>query len=210
MKKRFVKPFDLEEARKGALVETKSGRKARIVCYDRKSRAEFPLLVLIETYDGKTEESYTYPNSGKFNDLDKAYDYDLVLVEYLEEDVKWSEKNEKVTKYFYDVLGNLATNSQCRFSEANCPATPQLAKKQYAEAKISHILLNDAKYGGMVKNEEWGNHDVKYTIERLGVNTIYRNISCSVPQFLAFHRPDCRDLFIEDYPELVNDYLMID
>lgn len=86
MKKRCIRPFDLEEAKKGALVETKSGRKARIVCYDRKSRAEFPLLVLIEAYDGKTEDSYTYPNSGKFNDLDKAHDYDLVLVEYLEEE----------------------------------------------------------------------------------------------------------------------------
>ena len=209
MKKRFVKPFDLEEARKGALVETKSGRKARIVCYDRKSRAEFPLLVLIETYDGKTEESFTYPNSGKFNDLDKAHDYDLVLVEYLEEDVKWSDKNEKVTQYFVDMKG-ITNMIDVPFDSAHCPATPQLAKKQNAEAKISHILLNDAKYGGMVKKEEWGNHDVKYTIERLGANTIYRNISCSVPQFLAFHRPDCRDLFIEDYPELVNDYLMID
>lgn len=42
-----LKPFDLEAAKAGKPVCTRDGRKARIVCYDRKSE-NYPILALVE------------------------------------------------------------------------------------------------------------------------------------------------------------------
>lgn len=53
-----MKPFNLEEAKAGKPVVLGDGRKARIVCYDRKNK--YPLVVLVENEDGdELMESYT-------------------------------------------------------------------------------------------------------------------------------------------------------
>lgn len=67
-----TKPFNLEEAKAGKPVCTRDGRKARIICFDKKGG--YPLVVLIEDDGGEWIENYEVdglndPN-GKEDNLD--------------------------------------------------------------------------------------------------------------------------------------------
>ena len=57
-----MKPFNLEEAKSGKPVCTRSGRPARIICFDRKDD-RYPLVVLIDN-DG-SESCYLFYKNGK-------------------------------------------------------------------------------------------------------------------------------------------------
>lgn len=69
------KPFDLEAAKAGASVMTRAGRPARILAFDLKAE-ECPIVVAIETHDGKDEVVKTYT---KYGDAVDEYDDDLVM-----------------------------------------------------------------------------------------------------------------------------------
>lgn len=59
-----MKEFDLESAKAGAKVQTRNGRKARIVCYDVNSD-KYPLLVLVSNKEDNRELPYLYTIDGK-------------------------------------------------------------------------------------------------------------------------------------------------
>lgn len=61
-KKLNLKPFDLEAAKAGKPICTRDGRKARIICFDRKDNT--PIVALIEHVDG-IEILQCYHNDGK-------------------------------------------------------------------------------------------------------------------------------------------------
>ena len=68
-----MKKFNLKMVREGADIWTKSGRKVRILAFDRDSQ-RFPIVALI---DNKRVGCYT--NSGKFY-IDRDSDNDLMMV----------------------------------------------------------------------------------------------------------------------------------
>lgn len=70
-----MKPFDLEAAKAGKPVCTRDGRKARIICFDRKSDA--PIVALI--MDNDREETHSYYEDGK-SVRNQKYDYDLRML----------------------------------------------------------------------------------------------------------------------------------
>lgn len=77
-------------------------------------------------------------------------------------------------------------------------------------ARISQIMANDERFGGVVTDEEWGDrHKIKFTIVRrqnlISYAPLYRDY-----EFLAFHTIEQRNLFLEENEDLVRDYLMID
>lgn len=53
-----MKPFNLEEAKAGKPVCTRDGRKARILCFDRKCGG-YPIIALVETDDDESVFSCT-------------------------------------------------------------------------------------------------------------------------------------------------------
>ena len=61
-----MKQFNLEEYLKNPSrkVVTRDGRSVRIVCTDRKSKQDFPIIALIEGFDGD-EDFLSYPREGK-------------------------------------------------------------------------------------------------------------------------------------------------
>ena len=88
-------------------------------------------------------------------------------------------------------------------------ATEKQAKSALAMARISQIMDNDVEnFGGVITDEEWQNDEWKFVIHR-GDNRIKTDTVLSVYSFLAFHTAEQRDLFLEKYPQLVKDYLMI-
>lgn len=73
-----MKPFNLEEAKAGNPVCIRDGRKARIICFDRKSK-DYPIVALVENQDAEMLQIYTI--DGKYNkfDQEKSYPLDLVM-----------------------------------------------------------------------------------------------------------------------------------
>ena len=77
-KKLNLKPFDIQKAREGKPVCTRDGRKARIICFDKKDN-QCPIVALVDYYDRKDGESVTtYTNEGFFC-IDKKHPNDLMM-----------------------------------------------------------------------------------------------------------------------------------
>ena len=91
----------------------------------------------------------------------------------------------------------------------NVFATEKQAKSSLAMARISQIMSNDiANFGGVITNEEWENTEKKFIICRSG-SYICKMLTIHDYYFLAFHTEKQRDLFLEKYPQLIKDFLMI-
>lgn len=71
-----LKPFDLESAKAGKPVCTRDGRKARIICFDKKCLDEQILIVLVDC--GKEESIYFYTTDGKC--IDDFNSFDLMML----------------------------------------------------------------------------------------------------------------------------------
>lgn len=91
----------------------------------------------------------------------------------------------------------------------NVFATEKQAKAALAMARISQIMANDERFGGVVTGEEWNRDEYKSYICRVGDyigKPDYMGSYC----FLAFHTKEQRDLFLEENEDLVKDYLMME
>ena len=75
-KKLNLKPFDLQKAREGKPVCTRGGRKARIICFDRKDNTQ--IVALIER-DNHEEVLQCYFDNGRCC-CDVTSDYDLMML----------------------------------------------------------------------------------------------------------------------------------
>lgn len=73
-----MRPFDLEAAKSGKPVCTRDGRKARIVCFDRKSPL-YSVIALIEEPDGE-EEIVLYSKDGHYEPDGTLCELDLMML----------------------------------------------------------------------------------------------------------------------------------
>ena len=82
-KKLNLKPFDLEKAKAGKPVCTRDGRKARIICFDRRlfyKNVSYPILAVVERSDGE-DDVCGYNEKGKVLIEDGAeYKDDLMML----------------------------------------------------------------------------------------------------------------------------------
>ena len=82
-KKLNLKPFDIQKAREGKPVCTRDGRKARIICFDRRlfyKNVSYPILALVERSDGE-DDVCGYNEKGKVLIEDGAeYKDDLMML----------------------------------------------------------------------------------------------------------------------------------
>lgn len=90
-------------------------------------------------------------------------------------------------------------------------ATNKLAKAAIAMARISQIIDNDSRFGGVITDKEWADHSLpKYTINSYrNPNKFEINVVCSMYNFLAFHTEEQVDLFLAENMDLLNDYFMV-
>ena len=86
-----MKEFDLELAKAGHPVQTRDGKKARILCFDR--IASSPIVALVKIRD-TLEKVYRYYNDGKCYDSRGSIKNDLVM-----DDVKY----EGWINIYYDI-----------------------------------------------------------------------------------------------------------
>lgn len=92
----------------------------------------------------------------------------------------------------------------------NLFATEKQAKSALAMARISQIMANDKRFGGIITDNQWKNPDsYKYCIERSS-NRIFSDWHNVDYHFLAFNTEEQRNLFLKENEDLVKDYLMIE
>lgn len=120
--------------------------------------------------------------------------------------------NKHIRGYYIDDYANIVGDVIVVNNEQghNVFATEKQAKSALAMARISQIMANDKRFGGVVTNEEWRNdNNIKYVIRRYE-DTYDVGIQYSKYQFLAFHTREQRDLFVKENTNLIKDYLMVD
>ena len=88
-----MKPFEIELARKGYPVCTRDGRKARIICFDRKGDI-CPIIALVEENDMEVTKSYDENGRANYKDADN---YDLMMLPEKKE--RWMNIYERATSY---------------------------------------------------------------------------------------------------------------
>ena len=129
----------------------------------------------------------------------------------MEEPEFWSDTTgAKLEGFFIGCSSNIhKTNSVLCCTSHNIFATEKQAKSALAMSQISQIMANDLEnFGGVITDEEWENDEWKFVIYRCD-NRIKTISVVSIYHFLAFHTEKQRDLFLEKYPQLVHDFLMI-
>lgn len=127
---------------------------------------------------------------------------------------RWRYNVEKspVSGYYIDFFSNIGyvVNKQYTREDYNIFATEKQAKSALAMARISQIMANDERFGGVVSDEEWEVESVsKYCVSRRENKIVKENFLITY-HFLAFHTAEQRDLFLEEDEDLVRDYLMLD
>lgn len=88
-----MKPFDLEEAKKGAPVCTRDGHSARIICWDVKD-STYPIIALVNNDDNEVDISVTERGS-YYEDNQRTSQYDLFMAEEEYEEEHYDISNFK-------------------------------------------------------------------------------------------------------------------
>ena len=91
----------------------------------------------------------------------------------------------------------------------NLFATEKQAKSALAMARISQIMANDERFGGVVTDEEWCGDNWKYVIIRTK-NSLKISLKYYIYEYLAFHTKEQAELFLKENEDLVKDYYMMD
>ena len=124
-KKLNLKPFDIQKAREGKSVCTRDGRKARIICFDRKGYNMFPIVALIMN-DDRESDIYTYRPNGTWNNSGNESDKDLMML---------PEKKEGWVNVYYD--NDASSHRGCRFIYD----TKEQAVKEAGSAYITTVKI---------------------------------------------------------------------
>ena len=145
-------------------------------------------------------------------EIDKEHStFDCIKFKPIEKKRWRDDKNAPIEGYYINdysiILPSFGFTEDCNY---NLFATQKQAKSALAMARISQIMANDERFGGVITNKEWkDNNTVKYIIMREKDN-IAANYYYTFYYFLAFHTKEQRDLFLKENEDLVRDYLMLD
>lgn len=147
-------------------------------------------------------------------DKEKSTESSIVLVEAKEVPMRWRDNEDNhISGYWIGANSDLeyVENYQNDYNNHNIFVTLKQAKSTLAMARISQIMENDKRFGGVVTDEEWkvNNGIMKYAISRFGddilIDSYYHKY-----HFLSFYTYQQAKLFLEENEDLVKQYLMIE
>lgn len=125
---------------------------------------------------------------------------------------RWIDKMTLLSGYWINkdsqiISSNLLSNDRTNY---NLFATEKQAKSALAMARISQIMANDPRFGGVVTYEEWMQRQPYAYYVILRYNNQIETACRYNYEYLAFHTEAQRDLFLKENERLVRDYLMLD
>lgn len=135
----------------------------------------------------------------------------IVFKKVKEEPKRWRDDETQILHGYYisdfcHIENVHPSNTPCNY---NVFATEKQAKRAIAEARISQIIENDKRFGGVVTDEEWQDETTpKYVIYRDG-KKVSADTWCVYYHFLSFHTREQRGLFMEENMDLIKDYFML-
>ena len=94
-------------------------------------------------------------------------------------------------------------------SNYNLFATEKHAKSALAMARISQIMANDERFGGVVSDKEWNDASIKKYVLYRYKNKVDVSDFCATYHYLDFRTKEQRALFLKENEDLVKDYLML-
>lgn len=201
--KKIQIPFDLSKIDKDTRIETKDGFEVEILKTDM--RGDYPIIGILKQPNQITDLVQTWTIEGSFDKNSSDEHSDLVIVK---ECLSWWDTHNKdrfeqfLINGYDKPEGHIITLCNARY-----PSTPELALQQYAFAQISHILKNDFSYGGVISNAEWNDYNIdKYCIYAWANEICIKKFK-KHRHFLAFHSEKAARRFLEEYSELVKQYL---
>ena len=145
-----------------------------------------------------------------FNRLEEeGYKWDSESLTLSEIQKRWADKEDaKVNGYYIHSDSHIVKHSGYNADiNYNVFATKKQAKSALAMARISQIMDNDNRFGGVVTDEEWTDKSW-YSIIR--INNDLRTATRFCYELLAFHTKKQADLFLKENKDLVKDYYMLD
>ena len=145
-------------------------------------------------------------------DKEKSSFEKIVFKKIKEKSKRWRDNYSIINGFFIDSCSEITQCSGWNASpdDYNLFATEKYAKRAIAEARISQIMINDKRFGGVITNNEWKDDTkIKYVIIKQK-GTIRNDFYHVTYQFLAFHTKEQCDLFMEENMDLIKDYFMID
>lgn len=125
---------------------------------------------------------------------------------------RWrDDKNNKINGYYIKYDGRISDQYYGTNLRENYGifATEKQAKSALAMARISQIMANDERFGGVVTDKEWNDGDIPKHIIRRCQHGIKEDMAFLGYYFIAFHTYQQRDLFLEENEDLVRDYLCL-
>ena len=117
-----MKPFNLEEAKAGKPVVTRTGKPVRFLCFDAKGLEPIVALIELDT----TSHAIQYNESGIFWD-GKESDQDLFMKSEIKEGWVIALKNSKLSSSIYN------TKEEAEFCSQRYPSFVAVAKIEWEE-----------------------------------------------------------------------------
>lgn len=127
---------------------------------------------------------------------------------------RWrDDENALIKGYYIAETSHIRDVTQWDFKNIvwnyNTFATEKQAKSALAMARISQIMVNDERFGGVITDEEWeDDYTLKYVLVRCE-GKIILSMCTTRYEFLSFHTSDQCDLFLKENEDLIKDYLML-
>ena len=216
--------WTIQDAKNGDVLTLEDGSIETFICKEHIDGS----ITYHVCYDGEDLHTDSFYSSVYPNLIHPATkeQRDLLFQKMKESRYEWSEETHELKKIQkrwrddkgapvngYDITSNgtirkclNVCNEQCGYGIF---ATEAQAKSALAMARISQIMANDPRFGGMVTDDEWKDNNMeKCAIQRYN-NGLGMDYSHSLYRFLTFHTIEQRELFLEENRDLVEDYLMI-
>lgn len=140
------------------------------------------------------------------------YEYNVDTHEITKQEIAWRNKEGLGTKlngYYINIDSSISSYDNgilCK-NAYNVFSTKKQAKAALAMARISQIMTNDKRFGGIITNEEWMHHDI-YVILRYNNTLMVTTRHCY--EYLSFHKREQAELFLKENEDLIKDYYMLD
>lgn len=131
---------------------------------------------------------------------------------FKKEPKRWRDDEKQTFQgYYIDKISTIIDYKGSNTSRNyNVFAAKAQAKSALAMARISQIMANDERFGGVISDKEWADSSIaKFVIFRCN-NGIRVESRRDYYQYLSFHTKEQRDLFLEENMDLIKDYLMIE
>lgn len=140
------------------------------------------------------------------------YEYNVDTHEITKQEIAWRNKEGLGTKlngYYINIDSSICSYDNgilCKNSY-NVFSTKKQAKAALAMARISQIMANDKRFGGVIADEEWIHHE-NWVILRH--NNTLMITSRHAYEYLSFHTREQAELFLKENEDLIKDYYMLD